>query len=282
MSAPPPLPGSLTFGFAGSPTYEVFRLPKRSTSAPPMKPRSTCPCAISAIAFDIRVAHSASATFGGSPIVPRKAAAGWSRIRPTSKSPRALAACALRATAYARIGSRIPTNTRSPSRISREATATISSCGVYDSLIAEVRRRGELVVMNAQRLDVHAFEIGRAIRHVEDPRLQPGREALRGARLLRVLAIETVVSLEMSLHRRRVRAARLVDDRDHLGLRKQNPIWIAQGDIDVDELLAGHDHLVRREPGLLGDSERPPGVRAAHRVGPLHVDDPNVRSPPPA
>src|SRR5713101_6079873 len=66
MSAPPPLPGSLTFGFAGSPTYDVFRLPKRSTSAPPMKPRSTCPCAISAIAFDIRVAHRAPATFGGS------------------------------------------------------------------------------------------------------------------------------------------------------------------------------------------------------------------------
>src|SRR5712691_1560980 len=59
MSAPPPLPGSLTFGFAGSPTYDVFRLPKRSTSAPPMKPRSTCPCAISAIAFDIRIAHRA-------------------------------------------------------------------------------------------------------------------------------------------------------------------------------------------------------------------------------
>ena len=64
-----------------------------------MKPRSTCPCAINAIAFDIRVAHSAPATLGGSPMVPRNAEAGWSRIRPTSKSPCASGACELRATA---------------------------------------------------------------------------------------------------------------------------------------------------------------------------------------
>ena len=83
-----------------------------------------------AITFDIRVAHRAPVTFGGSPIVPRNSDAGWSRINPTSNRPRALGACALRATAYASIGRRIPTKTRSPSRISREATATISSCGV--------------------------------------------------------------------------------------------------------------------------------------------------------
>ena len=130
MSAPPPLPGSFTVGLAGSPTHEVLRLPKRSTSAPPMKPRSTLPCAISAITFDIRVAHSAPVTLAGSPMVPRNADAGWSRIRPTSKSPRASGACELRATEYARIGRRMPTNTRSPSRISREATATIISWAV--------------------------------------------------------------------------------------------------------------------------------------------------------
>ncbi len=71
MSAPPPLPGSFTRGRSGGPTYEVLRLPKRSTSAPPMNPRSTMPCAISAITFDMRVAQRAPATFGGSPMVPR-------------------------------------------------------------------------------------------------------------------------------------------------------------------------------------------------------------------
>src|SRR5260370_23057561 len=115
--------------------------------------------------------------------------------------------------------------------------------------------------MNPQRLSIQSFEIRGAIRHVEDPALQPRRETLRGPRLLRVLAIEAVVAPEISLHRRRVRAARLVDDRDHLGLRKQDSVWIAQRDIDVDELLAAHEHLVRGEPGALGDPKWPSAMR---------------------
>src|SRR5439155_3862714 len=147
-----------------------------------MNPRSTRPCAMRAIAFDIRVAHRAPVTFGGSPIVPRNSDAGWSRINPTSNRPRALGACALRATAYARIGSRMPTKTRSPSRISREATATISSCGVYALLIRKVGGSRKRLTLDAQRIDVEPFQVRDPIRHIQHPILEPRLEAVRGSR----------------------------------------------------------------------------------------------------
>src|SRR5207247_3381131 len=207
MSAPPPLPGSLTLVLEAPPTYEVLRFPNRSTSAPPMKPRSTRPCAISAITLDILVAHSAPATFGGSPIVPRNFSAGASRMRPTSNRPRAFGAWLLRATAYARIGSRMPTKTRSPSRISREATATISSCGVYALLIRKVGGSRKGSALHAQRIGVDPLHVLTMVRHVKHPLLEPRLEAVRGSRLRGVLAEEGVVSFEVALHGRRVGAA---------------------------------------------------------------------------
>ena len=53
--------------------------------------------------------------------------AGQSRNTPLSKMPMALGACNSLATANPKSGSRIPTNTRSPSRISRAAAMTMSS-----------------------------------------------------------------------------------------------------------------------------------------------------------
>src|SRR6266851_9124694 len=126
-------------------------------------------------------------------------------------------------------------------------------------------------MMDAQALDIEALQIGRAVGHVQHPSLQPTRKAILGPRLLRIVAIERVVALEISLHRRRVRATGLMNDCDHLGLRKQYPIWIAEDDARIDELLAGDDHLVRSQPGLLGDTQRPPDMRAPQRISPLHM-----------
>src|SRR5260370_13460641 len=209
-----------------------------------MNRRAACPWATSAIAFDIRVAHSAPETFGGSPIVPRNFSAGWSRIRPTSNSPRAVGACELRATAYARTGSRVPTNTRSPSRISREAAATIISCAVW-SLIAEVRGCGRPGRLDTDRFDVDATQIGRAVFDVEDPFLQPRREAFDAARPRGVVAIERVVALEVPLHRRGVGAARLVHHRDDLRLRDQDAVWVAQCHGRGHPLLPTQHHRAR-------------------------------------
>src|SRR5215469_17906537 len=62
---------------------------------------------------------------------------------PFSKRPIACGACVRRATRNASIGSRIPTNTSSPSRISRAAAATINSLKVKPrvALSASVRAR---------------------------------------------------------------------------------------------------------------------------------------------
>src|ERR1700746_3663243 len=62
---------------------------------------------------------------------------------PFSKSPMARGAWVRRATRNASIGSRIPTNTSSPSRISRAAAATINSLKVKPraALSASVRAR---------------------------------------------------------------------------------------------------------------------------------------------
>src|SRR5580704_5228052 len=62
---------------------------------------------------------------------------------PFSKRPIARGACVRRATRNASIGSRIPTNTSSPSRISRAAAATINSLKVKPraALSASVRAR---------------------------------------------------------------------------------------------------------------------------------------------
>src|SRR5882672_2736481 len=77
----------------------------------------------------VRAHQVAPRTFGGSPMVYRSSAAGSSRTIPSSNSPIAFGACVRFATTNAMSGRRMPTKTRSPSRISRAACATMSSPG---------------------------------------------------------------------------------------------------------------------------------------------------------
>ena len=76
MSAPPPLPGRRTFGRRQSPMYEVLRLPKRSISAPPMKPRSTSPCWSRAMISSVPVHQSAPGMLGVSLMVSKVSGEG--------------------------------------------------------------------------------------------------------------------------------------------------------------------------------------------------------------
>src|SRR5258706_10773323 len=119
------------------------------------------------------------------------------------------------------IGSRMPTKTSSRSRISREATAIISSCAVYGSLIGEVHRLRRPVARDANRLDVDHRHVRLAIGHVEHPALEPRLVALARSRFVGVGVIESMVALPEALHRRRMRSARLVYHSDHLRLREQ-------------------------------------------------------------
>src|SRR5215471_7705058 len=106
----------------------------------------------------------------------------------------------------------MPTNTRSPSWISRDATATISSCGVYSA------------IADAERLDVDAREVSRPVGNIEDPTLQPCLEALASAGRGRVIAKVRVIAIEIALDRGRMRSSRLMNDRHDLRLWKKDPV----------------------------------------------------------
>src|SRR5215831_8083889 len=106
----------------------------------------------------------------------------------------------------------MPTNTRSPSRTSREATATINSCGVHS------------VIADPQRVEVNLGEIRSPVPDVENPPLQPGLESIVRPCRRRVIAEEAMVSVEVALDGRRMRTAGLMDHGDDLRLRKQDPV----------------------------------------------------------
>ena len=76
------------------------------------------------------VAQAAACTFGASLIVYRSGGGTRSRTSPFSNRPMAEGAWVRLARLKASNGRRIPTNTTSPSAISRAAATTISSCGV--------------------------------------------------------------------------------------------------------------------------------------------------------
>ena len=95
-----------------------------------MNPSVTRPDCMRPMTSRISVHHTAPVTLGPSDMVTRNASAGESRTTPFSKRPTAPGAWVDRARQKARRGSRMPTNTTSPSRISRAAAVTMSSAGV--------------------------------------------------------------------------------------------------------------------------------------------------------
>src|SRR2546427_1556066 len=138
----------------------------------------------------------------------------------------------------------MPTKTRSPSRISREAATTISSCGVYALLIRKVGGSRKRLTLDAQRMDVEPFQVRDPIRHVQHPLLEPRLEAVRGSRLRGVLAEEGVVPFEVALDGRRMGAAGRLHDGDDFRLREEDPVGIAQRDPHAHELLTCDDNAL--------------------------------------
>src|SRR5438046_3473327 len=187
-------------------------------------------------------------------------------MSPTSNRPRAFGACVLRATAYATMGSRMPTKTSSRSRISRAATAIISSCDVYASLSGEVHGLGRPVAGDEDRIDFDHRHVRLAIGHVEHPALEPRLVALARSRFGRVGVVKRVVALPEALHRRGMRAARLVHDSDHLRLRQQDAVRIAQRHRWVHQLLARDAQLLRFQTHLLTYSYQYNWLRPTSRV----------------
>src|SRR5215469_14785241 len=100
------------------------------------------------------------------------------------------------------MGSRIPTKTSSPSRISRAATATMSSCGVT-SVIAVVDRRRVQVAPDHQTGRVQPCQVFTAVGDGQHPLFQPPVKPFLRPRPGGVFAIGSVVAPPVALKRRR-------------------------------------------------------------------------------
>src|SRR5437879_12444993 len=150
---------------------------------------------------------SAPAMLGGSPIVMIGAAGGEDRMTPFSNRPTARGACRARARANPRSGRRMPTNTTSPSRISRAAAATMT----WRRVIALVRMMpppSETVVHRGGRLrgagakpfhpvPAQAAQVPRVSARAEHHPAEPGHNARPRARLFVVLVAEAVSAVDV-------------------------------------------------------------------------------------
>src|SRR5438105_2692556 len=108
----------------------------------------------------------------------------------------------------------MPTKTRSPSLISRAATAIISSCGVYTSvaLLAIVGRHRRPVTTDPDRLQIEPPQVAPPVGQAQHPLLQPGPKVAGLAGPSGVVPIGGGVALPEALERRGMAAAGLVDD----------------------------------------------------------------------
>src|SRR5207302_211616 len=285
MSAAPPLPGS-RMRRPPSSAQVVLRLPNRSTSAPPRNPTSTRPRCRWLITSTSVVHMSAPAMLGGSPIVMIGAAGGEDRMTPFSNRPTARGACRARARANPRSGRRMPTNTTSPSRISRAAAATITWPRVI--ALVSMTPSSETVVHRGGRLGgagakpfhpvlAQAAQVPRVSARTEDHPVEPGQEARPRARLLVILVVEPVVAVDVPLGGRRVGSKWFFGDRAHKEARHERPIRIAGDDRIVHQLLAGEQHRLCRPRRLERDAHVAPQLRVAVAVAPLRVQDRDVR-----
>src|SRR2546428_2844549 len=303
MSAAPPLPGSRTCC-----AQVVLRLPKRSISAPPIKPTSMRPRCKRDITSRSPVQASAAATLGGSPMVTIGPSGPWSRISPFSKTPTADGACNSLATAKATSGRRMPTNTTSPSRTSRAAAAIIISrvennsgtsqtpllsCPFSPSPALRERARvraylkpvidltqGQALGRHVESFDPLLSEfrpIGVTVRDVRHPFSEPGHKSFPVSGGLVVAEKVSIITLPKPLHRRRVRTQRFRHHRVYQDSRNEGAVRVRDDYLPGDHFLTGEDHPLCRIRRLDCHPQVSPQVGIAKRVSPLNVEDGNVR-----
>src|SRR5215211_773565 len=93
---------------------------------------------------------------------------------------------------------------------------------IYRGSITVLPREERLPALRAE-----PREITRAVGHVVDPRRPPLPVPLRSARLLVILVKVRMIAAIVALHRRWVRAERLVDHRVHPKAGHQHAVGIA-------------------------------------------------------
>src|SRR5579859_7069626 len=125
----------------------------------------------------------------------------------------------------------MPTNTTSPSSISRAAAATISSAGVKAArasvAIVHRGRQGMLLQLQPGRpLRAEQAQIVVAAVHAIYPARLPGGEFLRRLALALVAQIGLVVAVVVPGHRRGMRPPRRVDDGADAEAGRDHPVRI--------------------------------------------------------
>src|SRR5262249_8149026 len=174
---------------------------------------------------------------------------------------------------------RMPTNTTSPSRISRAAAATISSAGVYSRLTATpsapvVDRRRELGCARAEPIETIAAELREVagmIAGAAHPLVEPAYGALRGGRARVPVRVDRVVPVVVALDRGGMRAARQVNHRADQESGHECAIRIAPDRRRPHQLLRDDDHRLASLAGRRADPGRPPGIAVPLPVRPLHL-----------
>src|SRR5207237_313604 len=124
-----------------------------------------------------------------------------SRMTPASNNPIAPGAWVRLATQKASKGRRIPTNTTSPSRISRAAAATMISPGVNSEPI--VHLGSQTPTSDEEPLEplvAKLQHVARPIWHVVHPLSLPSCEAVGGSRCIVILVIGSMVAVVEALH----------------------------------------------------------------------------------
>src|SRR5438093_11897766 len=137
----------------------------------------------------------------------------------------------------------MPTNTTSPSRSSRAATAAIISSGVYASEAVIHPRREAL--FRLEPCDLRLFlQVGGAIGDAVHEVVEVARELVGVARDALPRDIEIVVAVVVALRVGGMRAPRL----DHHGAydhgRNDRPVRIGADHVLIHELLGDDDHTL--------------------------------------
>src|SRR5438105_13384613 len=206
-------------------------------------------------------------------------------MTPSSNRPIACGAWVRFATTNAMSGRRMPTNTTSPSAISRAAWATITSAGEYGidgptaatprTLVADLGR-GDAGLPQPRPAIAELLEIGRMVGEPGHPLRDPafGASGLAGRTV--VLVEERMIAGVAALERRGMASAGRGHDGRDLGARADGPVRIPRDDRTVDDLVREDDHPLRREGRLLRHAPWPPLLGVAVRVGALAGDDRDV------
>src|SRR5204863_2687102 len=171
---------------------------------------------------------------------------GTAPTAPDSEIRTRRGACIRRARLHARFGSPMPTNTTSPSRSSRAATAAIISSGVYASEAVIHPRREAL--FRLEPCDLRLFlQVGGAIGNAVHEFVEVALEPARITRDALPSDVEVVIAVVVPLRVGGMRAPRLDHHGAHDHGRNDRPVRIGADDLLIHELLGDDDHTLRRE-----------------------------------